>query len=336
LPPPPNIFLAIRARGDVVGYVQARTIQMNTEIESIYKEIKSAVNRERLTEISTDIISRYRDRDIEGLTWYASLLDIQFSEQNLNGLFAKIIQSYHPDKLSTIQAELERSYRDSDETALMRLRHAFIFREAPRGGGRRSEESSFEYEEEYRYDEDESEYREEEFTGEDEAVFDDEDSGFGDEDVTGDERGAEEFGFIEAIHKYIFGNLDFTVNSHDIINLEGEINLSDYEIADLKGIEHCVNVVSINLSGNSIFRVSPIAALVKLKYLYLAENSIDNIDPLAHCASLVELDLSYNDIEDVSALLALKNLRYVNLIGNPLEDRSVIGELAKRGVLVLF
>ncbi|MBN1533123.1 MAG: hypothetical protein JXA20_10710 [Spirochaetes bacterium] len=306
---------------------------MKSEIDGIYSEIQSAVNRERLTEISSDIIARYRDRDIDGLSWYASLLDLQFSEQNLNRVFARIIQSYHPDKLTTIQAELERSYRDGDEAALRRLRQAFIFKEAPRGG-RRREEPAFEFEEEYRYD-DEYEYREEEFTGEEEGVFDD-DEGYDEEELAGDGCGGEEFGFIEAIHRYVFGNLDFTMNSHDIMNLEGELNLSDYEIGDLNGIEHCVNVVSINLSGNSIYRVSPIAALGKLESLFLAENNIDNIDPLAHCASLAELDLSYNDIEDVSALLRLKNLRYVNLIGNPLEDRSVIDELAKRGVLVLY
>ncbi len=312
---------------------------MRSDIDRLYGELKGIINRDHLTAISSDIISRYRERDIRALSWYASLLDIRFSEKDLNRLFAKIIQAYHPDKLTKILADIEARYRGGDAQGLQLIKNAFAITGAPKSDVR-EKGPRFEYEEEYRYDEEE-EFDEEDFYGEETEgagmeSYDEEGGGLEEEDILDEGPEIEEFGFIEAINKYIFGNLDFTVNLHDMANLEGELNLSDYEIVDLKGIEHCVNVTSVNISGNDIVRLSPISALAKLESLFAAENSIDSIDCLEACRYLRELDVSYNDIEDASVLLKLGNLRYVNLIGNPLEDTSVITELAAREVLVLY
>lgn len=310
---------------------------MKNDIDSLHEELKTRLDRERLTAISADIIARYRDRDIAALAWYAALLDIPFNEKNLNRLFAGIIQRYHPDKLARLREEMEARHREADEEGLIKMKRAYLFAgwpgdaaPSPRRGADedfRYEEDDYDYEEEYVYDEE---------SAVDDEFKDDEDEGFDEEEAMAVGRQDGEFGFIEAINKYIFGNLDLTVDTHDMKILEGELNLSDYEITDLKGIELCVNVTSINLSGNSIYKITPLASLANLERLYMAENCVDNIDSLAHCRSLRELDVSFNDIEDIAALLKLPKLEYVNLIGNPVEDTGVIEELRRRNVLVLY
>ncbi len=294
--------------------------------DSIYRELKKQVNPHRLKEISVDIIARYRARDREGLAFYGEILGLDTSAITMGRLFATVIQRYHPDKLTTIINEIEDHFRNERLEELVRLRDIFIFKETPRPLSYRPEARA---EETYAYGDDDFGYDEravyeEDFTeGEDIDEFNE-----ADED--------HERGFIEALTRLVFGNLDLAITIEDVQSLEGELDLSDYDIVDLKGVEHCMNISGLNLSGNDIRSIGPLSGLTRLESLFLSGNRIRNINALAGLGDLKELDISFNEIEDISVLRDLDSLLYVNLMGNPISDTAAIRELTERGVLVVY
>ncbi len=298
---------------------------MAETIDSIYQKLKKQVNPARLKEISVDIIARYRAKDRGGLSFYAELLGIDPSAIDTSRLFAHIIQQYHPDKLTKIINEIELHFKNNKLEELVRLETIFIFDGPVQPITYRHDSTA---EETYDYDN-------EDFGYDEKTVYEDE--AFEEERYEPDDEFDEhEYGFIEALTRLIFGNLDFTMTVEDVQELEGELDLSDYDIIDVKGAEHCMNISSLNLSGNDIRSIGPLSRLTRLESLFLSGNRIRNINPLAGLAELKELDISFNEIEDISVLKKLDSLLYVNLLGNQIKDTGTIQELTDRGVLVVY
>ncbi len=299
--------------------------EMTDHIDSIYRELKKQITPARLKEISVDVIARYRADDRDGLSYYADLLGLDHAGLSTGRLFAHVIQCYHPDKLTAIIKDLEMQYREKKAEELIRIRNTFIFEIPSRRitfTGAPAADETYSYTgEDFGYDE--------------RAAYD-EDIPAGDEHEDRDEFSeAGDYGFIEAVNRLFFGNLDAAITMDDLHELEGELDLSDYDIVDLKGIEHCINIHTLNLSGNDLRRIEPLASLTRLEALFLSGNSIRNISCLAPLAALRELDLSFNEIEDISVLKELEALQYVNLLGNPIHDTGTIRQLSDRGVLVI-
>jgi len=299
---------------------------MAETIESLYRKLKKEVNPARLKEITVDIIGRYRARDLDGLSFYAELLGIEPSEKSLSRIFARVIQHYHPDKLTTIENEIELHYRNRKLEELARLKNIFIFEGPARPIACRDDRP---VDETYAYSDDDFGYDEK-------SVYDEDVADAKETDEFDEACDEHEYGFIEALTRLILGNLDFTITIEDVQSLEGELDLSDYDIVDLKGAEHCMNISSLNLSGNHISGIGPLSHLTQLESLFLSGNRIRSIDGLSGLANLKELDLSFNEIEDISVLKTLESLLYVNLLGNPVKDPGVIKELTDRGVLVVY
>ncbi len=300
---------------------------MALNISDIYNELKKKINPTRLKDISVDIIRSYKEKDRGGLSFYADLLGIDHSEINMSRLFAQIIQNYHPDKILKILNEIELVYKNNNIEELLRLKNVFIFKK-----------KIPEITDRYDIGHDESYvYSDEDFGYEEQNRADDEIPREYEPDDLGNEyAGDREYGFVEAINRLIFGNLDFTISIGDLQHLEGELNLSDYEIYDLKGIEYCMNINSLNLSGNNVRSINPLSRLTQLESLFLSENNIQNIDCLSELANLKELDISFNEIEDLSVLKKMESLLYVNILGNPVKDAGIIKDLTDRGVLVIY
>jgi hypothetical protein len=294
-------------------------------IDSIYSELKSGITAERLQEVSVYLIGRYRRRDHDSLARFARLLDLDCPDAGR--VFARLIQIYHPDKLGKIMQELDGSYASGSLDALIRMKHVFmvdIESIAP------AWDEPFEYEEEFAFDEEDFGY-EEEYPEEEEEIDQDE---YGDGRIeAAEEDGAG--GFVDAINRLFFGNLDVAITAYDLKNLDGALDMSDMEIDDLSGAGYCVNIVVLNLSGNDIVKVSALAGLFRLESLFLSENCIEDISCFSDLINLKELDVSFNRIEDVSVLKLLPSLEYVNVVENPIRDLSVLDELEAKGVIVV-
>jgi len=105
-------------------------------------------------------------------------------------------------------------------------------------------------------------------------------------------------------------------------DLKGLISFSASarNISDLTGLEHCINMIHIDLSHNQIDNIAPLASLINLAYLQLDLNQISNISPLVQNEGFGEGDAIY-------------------LQGNPLSWGSInayIPELKGRGVTVVY
>lgn len=267
---------------------------------------------ERLKAIAAQLIDAHRRQDHSLVVPYARQAGLAVEGQSAQRLFMRTIQVFHPDRLSVVWARVEGALAAGDARSLEAIAQLLEFR--PRGSQPiRAAEAYRADPEEYGFEpSDEADWWE---SGDDE-----EDPGT----------------FYYAVKRALFGNLVVYPDPAMLNTLEGELDLSDWDIHDLDGIEHCQSLTSLNLSHNAIDNVYPLKDLLKLESLDLSENDLEDADWLAELSNLKELDLSANDIDDVAFLDRMPSLRYVDLTGNPVRNKAVVARLEARGVVVIW
>ncbi|XP_062858206.1 leucine-rich repeat-containing protein 61 isoform X3 [Trichomycterus rosablanca] len=92
------------------------------------------------------------------------------------------------------------------------------------------------------------------------------------------------------------------------------LKLRNLGIYDLGCIGECINLERLDLSGNNITNLAPLASLRILLVLNLSANRISNLEALASCESLQSLNLAGNLITSMDSLHALKTLRKLESI----------------------
>jgi len=300
---------------------------MNNNIETIYDDLKNHVTEKKLKDISVDVINRYKSKDLNALLRFADILEFDASGMNISRLFARVIQHYHPDKISLILCTIEQNYKENKLDELLRLKRIYIFNKT----------KSIPVNKKYDIDIEETYSYSDEYFGKREETPDfDINNDFEFDDHIDGQSDIHEYGFIEAVNNMFFGGMDDSITPEDLGKLEGELDLSDSEIFDLKGAELCRNVTILNLSGNQIDKLDRLAGLEMLECLYLSENDIESIDCLENLHNLKELDISFNNIEDIKVLLKLGELLYVNIMENPVKNKEVIKMLEEKGVIVIY
>jgi hypothetical protein len=295
---------------------------MNESTTSLFNELKAKITREHLQSISVEIIRLYKEKNSRQLSSYAQRIGIS-DTHSINRAFASLIQTYHPDKCAKIEKDLDASRDNAAE--LLRLKSIYIFTIEKAV----EDYSPVEKDESYGYDD--SDFGYQEYRRNEEYDYDAETG----TDAPEERIFERERNFTEAINDHFFGGLDETVTIIDLKNLDGELELSDYGISSLKGIEYCVHLASLDLSSNNILKIDRLANLINLEYLFLSDNSIESIKVLSELKELKELDISQNMIEDISPLLSLDKLIYVNIMHNPIHDKTVIKKLSDRGVMII-
>ncbi|WP_051962683.1 leucine-rich repeat domain-containing protein [Mesoaciditoga lauensis] len=95
---------------------------------------------------------------------------------------------------------------------------------------------------------------------------------------------------------------------------------SDKKISNLEGIQYCINLTDLELEGNSIFDISPLASLTKLAILDLHYNQISDITPLQNLTNLQWLAIAYNNINSITPLKNLINLKHLDFSYNEISD----------------
>jgi Leucine-rich repeat (LRR) protein len=303
---------------------------MSINANELYDELKKNITSSRLKDMSIEVISRYKKKDHGYLTSLAERVGISSAEAGISRVFAQLIQLYHPDRLKKITGEIELHKKSGNAEELARIKGIYLV-DMKRV---QAKDFTFKADEEYLYDDDESNYNEyEEYYDEEEEITTD--HGYDDE-ITEEIVTSEDYGFIEAVNDLYLGNLEYELTLADLQNLEGELDLSGFDLEDLTGAEYCLNISSLNLSGNRIYRIHQLAGLTKLEVLYLSDNRIDDITFIEGLTELRELDISFNDIEDISVLLELPSLQYINLVENPVSDETIIEELQDKGIIVIY
>jgi Leucine-rich repeat (LRR) protein len=115
-------------------------------------------------------------------------------------------------------------------------------------------------------------------------------------------------------------------------------------IQDISGLQYLTNLSEIDLTGNSISDLTPLAALyaategAKLHHVYLAGNLITDITPLAGMTRLETLDLTANQIQDVTPFYrehGLYGVTWLSLAGNQIQDVAGLRNLTELEFLAL-
>ncbi len=125
-------------------------------------------------------------------------------------------------------------------------------------------------------------------------------------------------------------------NETEVALLRG-LNAARSGVADLAGLEIASGLKSLDLSGNRITNLTPLAALDGLTKLTLSGNpNLEDLAPLASLIRLGNLDLSSNrritDLTPLSGLILLETLR---LDGIGASDLTPLAGLIRLGTLSL-
>ena len=105
------------------------------------------------------------------------------------------------------------------------------------------------------------------------------------------------------------------------------LNLNGNRIADLIPIAGLTNLISLRLYNNQFSSLTPLEGLTSLKSLDLSSNRIDNITSLKGLTNLVELFIQLNEIQDVTPLKNMANLKTLYLSENNVEDITALAGL---------
>lgn len=125
-------------------------------------------------------------------------------------------------------------------------------------------------------------------------------------------------------------------NIRETIGLpNGDIHASDLQdltdfiateqgITDLTGIEYCIKLTFLHISGNEISDLTPLQNLTTLWAISIADNSVSDLTPLAGLTNLGQLALGYNPVSDISPLTNLIHLDWLRLNSTQVTDYSPI------------
>jgi hypothetical protein len=93
------------------------------------------------------------------------------------------------------------------------------------------------------------------------------------------------------------------------------------------------NLSELELVGNKIVDLRPLASLKRLTTLLLEDNQIIDVSPLANLTNLTSLRLGVNKIVDVKPLANLTKLKNLSLHNNQIHDIKPLSKLEKIFVL---
>ena len=139
-----------------------------------------------------------------------------------------------------------------------------------------------------------------------------------------------------AARTYIFDKRSNTepITAEDVADLS-QIVARGKSIKSLAGIEHCKNVMLLDLADNEISDLTPLKDSALLQSLTLARNEIADVSPLAGLTRLQYLELSGNRVEDIAPLGNLTALNSLYLGGNRVADIAPLVGLTRLWSLYL-
>ena len=106
-------------------------------------------------------------------------------------------------------------------------------------------------------------------------------------------------------------------------------------IIDLTGIEYATNLHYLNLGGNQIRDIRPLAGLVSLAGLSLYANPVEDIALLANLTNLTYLNLAHSGVETLEPLSGLIRLQTLDLFDNRIKDITPIVNMTALTTLIL-
>ncbi len=301
----------------------SETIYTSTN-QDLHKRLQEAYTEINLNRITTNIIALYKNREYDYIRSIVRVLSEYgiIENQKINKCFNRLVMLYHPDRVKYYQNEINNCVQSGDQLRLQKLTHIFSVLDMEVSlDNKNLEDLDCDYSPEYAWD-----YYETGF----EYFYDDADAGCSTAANDFYDNNLFDSSFISAIKRKIYGciHIDFPVYMLDDIE---ELEMAEYELETLDGIEYCRFLRVLNLSGNLLTDISDLCALKNLRELDISYNQIGYIDALSFLKYLVHLDISNNFIDDLTPLYHLQYLHSVDISGNPV-SREQINYLKSKGI----
>jgi hypothetical protein len=307
------------------------------KLADLTKELQGFYTREKFHEISTGIIQLHKENSLMKFSYLFSILNAANNVPGANisnkELFLKLINFFHPDRLAIHIKEIEKftraGNREKLENYLAIIRPLLNLKYQKESHSTPEKNSESQYNSENIWV-----YGKEDFAAGYSKTFEDihEHSHLEEREIQDSFYEDDEIDILTALKRMEYGNLDIQLMPHHLEELDYSLELGDWEISSLNGIEYCRNIEKLDLSENKITNLTKLRGLVNLRELYLASNQIDDISPLRSLLNLELLDLAQNSITDIKDLEILPRLRFLNIQGNdiptvqitPFTEREVI------------
>ena len=293
------------------------------EIKELYDTLKAAYTAQNLGLISGRIIDMFRDHKYDALRAVQKVVNEYqpLQEEKINKVFSRLIMIYHPDRLNPSVMELDKAYREGDFETLFSMSHILTVQNMePELVTVSSIITEEDLAEEFGWDEGADGYSY--FMAEENA-----------EDDFEEESDYAARSFLTVLKRRVYGNLNVDFPTYLMEDLE-EIEMADYELEFLDGIESCRYARAVDLSNNNLTDITELGTLRQIERLYLSNNHVGNIDALSNLIVLQVLDISYNDVDDLSPLFELSHLSYLNVMGNRIPSWQ-LEKLHLKGITVV-
>jgi hypothetical protein len=292
------------------------------EISDLYDNLKLAYTAENLHLVSSRIIEMFREHQYDGLRAIQKVVNeyTPCTEEKINKVFSRLIMLYHPDRLNQALGQLDEAHKAGDFEKLFEMSHILHVKNLePEHVSVSSIFTDEDLAEEFGWDGAEDGYS---------YFMDQEEDAVMDDDTDFISRS-----FLTALKRRVYGSLNVDFPVYLLEDLE-EIEMADYDLESLDGIEACRYAKAVDLTNNNLTDPSELGYLRQVERLYLANNHIEMIDSLSNLVVLQVLDISFNDVDDLSPLFELTHLSYLNVIGNRVPVWQ-LEKLQKAGVTVI-
>ncbi len=103
----------------------------------------------------------------------------------------------------------------------------------------------------------------------------------------------------------------------------------------LLGDDFFANVVYVQMNGNDLEEIEPLAALKQLKVLSIALTQVSDLTPLAQLTRLEVLDINRTQVSDLTPLATLPCLTGLSMDGTQVSDLTPLARLTSLKVLVI-
>ena len=318
--------------------------------QELYSQLKEAYSDKNLNRITSLLVQLYKSKEFGKIKEIFNLISeyTEIKEEKINKCFSQLMMLYHPDKGTFYRNEIDKIYSSGTINNLNKFSHILMINEIENIAKSVELDEDLDYSPEYQWDggedgynyysENDNKYSSKKSVG----ISDSEneynsDYEIGDENLTDDLEesftGEIDNTFYNALKIKIYGRTNIELPSNYLEDFD-DIEMAECDIESLDGIEHCKDVVYVNLSENWITDISELRSLAKLQELYLSDNQIGYIDALSNLTKLKIIDLSNNKIDDISPLFELEKLEFLNIMGNKIPEAQ-IKKLREKGCIVM-
>jgi Leucine-rich repeat (LRR) protein len=317
--------------------------------ENLYNQLKESYSDKNLNKITSLLVELYKSREFGKIKEITSLVSeyVEIKNEKINKCFSQLMMLYHPDKGAFYRKEIEKAYSTGTIDNLTKYSHILMIDEIESIAKSVEIDEDLDYEPDYQWDGGEDGYNyysehdsktgkshsDDDSYPEDDLFSDYDDNMNTEDDLDENYSGESDNTFFAALKIKIYGRIKIDLPFHYLEEFD-DIEMADCDIESLDGIEHCINVVYVDLAGNRIKDISELRNLSKIEEIYLSDNDIGYIDALSSLTRLKTIDISYNDISDIYPLFDLERLEFLNIIGNEIPEEQ-IKKMREKGCVVM-